>query len=79
MSQLVHSYLEGDPVKAREIHYELLPLFKSLFLETNPGPVKAAMDILGRPAGEPRLPLVEATDETKNKLEQVLNDLGLKS
>lgn len=77
VSNLVNSYLKGDAQKAQDIHYELLPLFKALFLETNPGPVKAAMDILGNPAGKPRSPLVEANEETKDTLREVLSDLGL--
>lgn len=77
VSKMVKSYLEGDAQTAREIHFELLPLFNSLFLETNPGPVKAAMEIIGKPAGSPRLPLVEANEETKNQLKEVLSDLGL--
>lgn len=77
ISKLVHSYLEGDTKTAMEQHYEFLPLFRSLFLETNPGPVKAAMDILDRPAGKPRLPLVEVTEETKNQLREVLSNLAI--
>lgn len=77
ISKLVHSYLEGDTKTAMEQHYEFLPLFRSLFLETNPGPVKAAMDILDRPAGKPRLPLVEVTEKTKNQLREVLSNLAI--
>lgn len=77
LSKMVHSYLENDLEKAQETHYELLPLFKSLFIETNPGPVKAAMELLGNPAGKPRSPLVEANKDTKNKLREVLSNLGL--
>ncbi|KXB09062.1 hypothetical protein AKJ46_01000 [candidate division MSBL1 archaeon SCGC-AAA833K04] len=77
ISDLVSSYLEGDVEKARDIHFELMPLFKALFIETNPGPIKAAMNILGKPAGKPRLPLVEAESETKQKLREVMSELGL--
>jgi len=77
ISKMIHSYLDGDVKTAQEIHYENLYLFDSLFLETNPGPVKAAMDILDRPAGKPRLPLVEASEETKERLREVLSELGL--
>lgn len=77
ISKMVNSYLDGEVQTAQEIHYELLPLFNSLFLETNPGPVKAAMDIMGIPAGKPRLPLVEAGKETKDRLREVISDLGL--
>lgn len=77
MSEMVESYLQGDVKVAKEIHYELLPLFKSMFLETNPGPVKAAMEMLGRAAGRPRSPLVEVTEDTKEELRKVLSDLQL--
>lgn len=77
ISELVNSYLEGNTDRARELHYEFLPFFRALFLETNPGPVKAAMNMAGNPSGEPRLPLVEVTDETKSRLREVLSDLGI--
>lgn len=77
VSKMVSSFREGDSDKAKEIHMELLPLFRSLFLETNPGPVKAAMELLGRPAGKPRPPLVEVDRETRDELSRVLTDLGL--
>lgn len=79
ISELIHSYLDGNPQKSRDLHYRYLPLFRSLFMETNPGPVKAAIDMLGRPAGKPRPPLVEANEDTKSKLREVLNDLGLET
>lgn len=79
ISNLVHSYLEGDTEKSKELHYRYLPLFRSLFIETNPSPVKAAMNMLGKPAGKPRPPLVEANEDTKKKLREVLSDLGLKT
>ncbi len=53
----------GDLDGARKIHYELLPAFHSLFVTTNPIPLKAAMALIGRPVGPPRLPLVPATDD----------------
>lgn len=77
ISDLISSYLEGDVVKARDIHFELMPLFKALFIETNPGPAKAAMNLLGKPAGKPRLPLVEVESETEQKLREVMSELGL--
>lgn len=55
---------ESDPVKAREIHLALLPLYRSLFLESSPTPLKGAMNRLGLPAGTVRAPLADALDET---------------
>lgn len=77
ISNLVHSYLEGDIQTARNLHYEYLPLFRALFLETNPAPLKAAMEILGKCSGRIRLPLVEVTKETKNRIREVLSELGI--
>ncbi len=77
ISKMIHSYLKGETQTAQEIHYENLPLFRSLFIETNPGPIKAAMNILDKPAGKPRSPLVEVTEETKNTLREVISELGL--
>lgn len=57
-ADLVRLALEGRWEAARKIHYRLYPLVKSLFIETNPVPVKTAMKILGRDTGEMRLPLV---------------------
>lgn len=77
MAKLVDSFLAGDIETARRIHFELLPLFKAMFLETNPGPVKAAMNMMEMPAGKPRLPLVELKPENQEKLRQVLQRYGL--
>jgi 4-hydroxy-tetrahydrodipicolinate synthase len=79
VAKMVDAFLEGDIETSRNLHYELMPLFKVLFIETNPGPVKAAMELLGRAAGKPRLPLLEAHPETREKLREVLADLGLVS
>ncbi|MEA1924354.1 MAG: 4-hydroxy-tetrahydrodipicolinate synthase [Candidatus Altiarchaeota archaeon] len=77
MSELIHSALDGNWKKARELHYRLYPLFKVLFVETNPAPAKAALDLMGLPAGEPRLPLVEVTKESRDEIKRVLVELGL--
>ncbi len=79
VANMVDAFLEGDIETSRNLHYELMPLFKALFIETNPGPAKAAMELLGRAAGKPRLPLVGAQPETREKLREVLADLDLVS
>ena len=53
--------MEGNFACARELHYKMLPLMTANFVESNPIPVKAALEMLGLPAGVPRLPLVAAT------------------
>ncbi|ACX73423.1 dihydrodipicolinate synthase [Methanocaldococcus vulcanius M7] len=75
--EMVDSALKGDFEKAREIHYKLFPLMKAMFIETNPIPVKTALNMMGRPAGELRLPLCEMSSEHKQVLEKILKDLGL--
>lgn len=69
---MVDAALNGDFALARKKHYELLPLFKALFLETNPIPIKAAMAYLGLCGDECRLPLCAMSDEPLNQLKRVL-------
>lgn len=75
--QMVNLALSGKYEKAREIHHRLYPVIKTLFIETNPAPVKAAMQMLGMPAGDPRLPLVPISDATRQKLELALKNFGV--
>jgi 4-hydroxy-tetrahydrodipicolinate synthase len=75
--QLVTHALSGDFAEARNIHLRLLALFKALFIETNPIPVKAAMAMLGRDTGELRLPLCEMTKENREILRGELVKAGL--
>ncbi len=77
MKELVDSYMKGDVERAMEVHYRLMPLFKALFIDTNPIPVKKACELLGLSAGKPRLPLVELSDEKTEFLRKVMSDLGL--
>ena len=77
IARMVDAFFEGDIEKSRELHHELLPLFKVLFIETNPAPVKAAMDMMGMAAGPLRLPLVEMLPENREKLRKVLVELKL--
>jgi 4-hydroxy-tetrahydrodipicolinate synthase len=61
MSDLVNAALAGTYDRARQIHLELLDLFRAMFVETNPVPVKAAAELLGIASSEVRLPLVGLT------------------
>lgn len=79
MSQMVEAGLAGDFNKARKIHYELLPLMTGAFVETNPIPIKAAMQMCGKPAGDVRLPLCELRPENREKVKKILQDMGLLS
>lgn len=77
LKEMVKSYLAGNVVKARQLHLKLFPLFKVLFVTTNPVPVKAALDLAGIKAGPPRLPLVKATAQEVALISKVLQDLNL--
>jgi 4-hydroxy-tetrahydrodipicolinate synthase len=72
MSDLVWAALEGDFERAREQHHDLGPLFRALFWETNPIPVKAALEIRGHGSGHLRSPLTPLTDDNRERLEGLL-------
>jgi 4-hydroxy-tetrahydrodipicolinate synthase len=69
---MVKAALAGDVEEARRLHHLLLPLCEACFLETNPGPVKGALDRLWEPVGGVRLPLVGASEETLVSVEKAL-------
>ena len=77
MVQLVEALRRDDMSTARELHYQLMPLFKNCFVESNPIPAKAAMAQLGLCENSLRLPLIPATPETELLMRQTLDDLGL--
>ena len=77
VSRMVTAFLEGRVDEAREVHHELLPLFHVLFVETNPGPVKAAVEMQGLGSGELRLPLVPVSNGSRDKVKGVLRQLDL--
>ena len=76
-AQLVAAYIAGDIAKARQIHYSLLDLIKHLFVQVNPIPVKAAMNMMGMNAGKVRMPLVDMEGEDKERLREVLKEMEL--
>lgn len=76
IKMLVQAALSGDFTTAAEIHHQLASLFKAAFLETNPIPIKAAMQYFGMPAGACRLPLSELTPQNLDKLKKVLDTYG---
>jgi 4-hydroxy-tetrahydrodipicolinate synthase len=73
VSDMVRAMLEGDWERGRELHYELLPLFRALFVETNPIPVKTAASLLGLCSDEMRLPLVPMEGENLRALQETLD------
>ncbi len=75
--RMVTAALNGDFNSARKIHYEILPLIKGVFLETNPVPVKSAMEMLSMPSGAVRLPLCEMSSINLDKLKNILVEMNL--
>ena len=75
--QMIELIETGDVAAARKIHESLSPLYNALFVTSNPIPLKAALELVGRPAGVPRLPLVPATSEERGRVRKALEDAGL--
>ncbi len=70
---MVGQALAGNVERARELHFTLLPMFKAAFIESNPGPIKYAMDRKGLAAGPLRLPLVELSAANRGIVDSVLD------
>lgn len=77
VAHLVEAYRRGKPELALKLHTRYFPLFKDLFLETNPGPVKAALAMLGMIEEELRLPLVPVSPASRTRLEATLKACGV--
>jgi 4-hydroxy-tetrahydrodipicolinate synthase len=78
MADIVAAGLKGDFAAARALHYRYLPLFKALFLETNPIGIKAAVAELGWAGPEIRLPLTPMEPANLEKLKAALAQVGLR-
>jgi len=74
---MIDAYNSGNKDTANEINDKLTPLVKSMFVETNPIPVKKASQMLDMTTGEVRLPLCNMEDENVEKLRAALEDYGL--
>lgn len=74
--EMVHLMLEGRLEKAREIHFRTLPVVRALFIETNPVPVKEALNLMGLPAGPLRLPLTPMRPANREVLKEALRGIG---
>ncbi|QSF50118.1 4-hydroxy-tetrahydrodipicolinate synthase [Thermosynechococcus sp. TA-1] len=77
IQEMIQAFIQGDTATATAIHCQLLPLFKVLFVTTNPIPIKAALSLQGWAVGAPRLPLTSASDAVIDQLKPVLDALGL--
>ncbi|MBI5623680.1 MAG: 4-hydroxy-tetrahydrodipicolinate synthase [Elusimicrobia bacterium] len=76
-AELCSAALKGDWKRARALHLKMFPLVKALFIETNPIPVKAALEMLGKCRCEPRLPLTPITGPSREVLRKRMKDFGL--
>jgi len=76
MSRMTELALAGDWTAARGLHYKLLPLMEGNFIESNPGPVKAAMALLGLLEEQLRLPLVPVQESTRARLKEILGQVA---
>src|ERR1043166_701723 len=77
MSRMTDLALDGNWDEARELHYRLLPLMETNFIESSPGPVKAAMAMMGLLEENFRLPLVPITEKSRARVREVLSELGV--
>ena len=77
MSRMNDLALAGNWDEARALHYHLLPLMEANFIESSPGPVKAAMALMGLIEENLRLPLVPVQEKTRARMRDVLTEAGL--
>jgi len=74
ISDMIHSFVNGQATQAAEIHRHLLPLVNALFIVSNPIPVKYAVNQVGFRVGKPRLPLTEPDEKTAAVIRDTLKD-----
>lgn len=77
MRKMMEAFFAGDVLTATRIHLRLFPLFRGLFITSNPVPLKEALNMLGHDVGGLRLPLTGATDAEKAQIREVLQNLQL--
>jgi 4-hydroxy-tetrahydrodipicolinate synthase len=77
MSRLTELALAGNWTEARALHYRILPLMEINFIESSPGPVKAAMAMMGLLEENFRLPLVPIQEKSRARIREVITELGL--
>jgi len=76
LHEMMQAMAHGDYKAAQDLHFRTLDVVHALFIETNPVPVKTAMEMMGQPAGQLRLPLVPMRPETREHLRKCLQALG---
>jgi 4-hydroxy-tetrahydrodipicolinate synthase len=78
LAKMIEHYFNKEFESAAKLHQKLFPLVKTLFIETNPIPIKTAMNLMGMSAGELRLPLCEPSPESLTIIKKALIDYGIK-
>ncbi len=74
---MVEAFASGNTKKAQELHIKLMPIFKVLFITSNPSPLKYALSLMGMDCGVPRLPLVEPMEKEKELISKVMKELKI--
>lgn len=74
---MIEAFASGDAKKAQALHIKLMPLFKVLFITSNPAPLKYALSLMGIDCGVPRLPLVEPLEKEKELVSEVMKELKI--
>ncbi len=77
MQEMISQTISGNLEEGRRLHYELLPLFKGVFLDTNPIPIKYAASKLGLTKEIYRLPMCPMDEAKKAEMDRILNNLDL--
>ncbi len=77
MQDMIAAYFAGNMAEAMAIHQELLPIFKVIFITTNPIPIKTAVNLIGQKAGPFRLPMIPATAAETDQLRKVMQEQGI--
>jgi 4-hydroxy-tetrahydrodipicolinate synthase len=77
VADMIDLFLTGNTKKSEELHKKIFPLVRTLFIETNPIPVKAALEMMGMIGGEIRMPLTPLSDKAASQLRAEMEKLGL--
>lgn len=77
IKNMIRAYKEGNVTEAAQLNKKLGPIFRGIFLTTNPIPVKTALNMIGKNVGDLRSPLLEMDEELKGKLQTILQEYKL--
>jgi 4-hydroxy-tetrahydrodipicolinate synthase len=74
---MMDAFEEGNLSEARKLHFKMMPINNTMFIETNPIPVKTALALMGKIKEEMRLPLTSMAEKGRETLKSTLKDYGL--